>query len=142
MAARAKSTKSRDHELLSSTAPKRPVRVEVTQPFVPASMPDDPGPAPKACPDASPFAAQVQLPAKTGPPDSSPADDLLIGASRIAAFLFGSPHKRRAVYHLAEKGVLPAFKWGGVLVARKTTLLAFLADRERVALANLAIETD
>jgi hypothetical protein len=72
-------------------------------------------------------------------PDS-PADDLLVGASKISMFLFGTVGKRRAVYHLAEKGVLPGFKWGGQLVARKSTLLTFIADRERTALANLAPE--
>jgi hypothetical protein len=76
---------------------------------------------------------------KTGPP-ASPAEDLLIGASAISAFLYGTAKKRRAVYHLAEKGVLPGFKWGGVLVARKSTLLEFLATRERRALANIAAE--
>lgn len=80
-------------------------------------------------------AAQIGLPDKTGPP--SPATDLLIGASAISLFLYGSSAKRRQVYHLYEKGNLPGFRLGGLLVARKSTLLSFLEAKERTALANM-----
>jgi hypothetical protein len=129
-------------KLLETTASARPVATKTakaeTKVAVSASIVADPG-SPKASDDSSPRAAQVELPPPTGPPDTL-ADDLLVGAGAISQFLFGTAGRRRSVYHLSEKGVLPGFKWGGVLVARKSTLREFLAAREREALAGMPAE--
>ncbi|MGO4666585.1 DNA-binding protein [Bosea sp. 2RAB26] len=58
------------------------------------------------------------------------ASDILRGADAIAAFL-GLP--RRAVYHAASKGSLPVFRLGECILARKTTLLAWIVEQEQVA---------
>jgi hypothetical protein len=72
-----------------------------------------------------PQAPQVALPDSTGP-----QPDLLVGASAIAMFLFGSKQKRRAIYRLVEERKLPVFALGGTLYARRSTLLDFLAVLE------------
>ena len=56
-------------------------------------------------------------------------DDLLIGASAIAQFLFGSAKKRRKVYYLRDR--LPLFYLGSEIAGRKSTLTKFVADQER-----------
>jgi hypothetical protein len=61
--------------------------------------------------------------------------DLLRGADEIAQFMFGDPKERRRVYHLAENGSLPVFRLGSVVCARRTVLLAWIADQEAAALA-------
>lgn len=58
------------------------------------------------------------------------AGDMLRGADAIAEFLLGDPKKRRQVYHLAEKGNLPVFRLGQTLCARRSTLLAWIAEQE------------
>ncbi|MGJ0505760.1 MAG: DNA-binding protein [Methylocystis sp.] len=58
------------------------------------------------------------------------AGDVLDGADEIAVFLFGDPKKRRRVYHLIERGELPVFRLGAGIHARKSVLLAFIAERE------------
>jgi excisionase family DNA binding protein len=58
------------------------------------------------------------------------AADVLRGAVAIAAFL-GLP--RRAVYHAAAKNSLPVFRMGETILARKTTLLAWIAGQEQTA---------
>ena len=65
--------------------------------------------------------------------DPDLGDDLLDGATEIAAFLFKDPGKRRRVYHLNEIGQLPLFYLGGVLCGRKSTLTKHIADAERAA---------
>lgn len=55
------------------------------------------------------------------------SDDLLRGADAIAAFL-GMP--RRAVYHSVSKGHLPHFRIGETVCARKSTLMAWIAEQE------------
>jgi hypothetical protein len=60
--------------------------------------------------------------------------DLLQGADAIAKFLGCS---RRRVYHLGGKGGWPIFNDGsGKIMARKSALIAFIADREREAIAS------
>jgi len=59
------------------------------------------------------------------------ADDLLEGAEEIARFLFGSPDKRRRVYHLATRSDLPLFRLGEVICGRRSTLLAWIAQQEQ-----------
>jgi hypothetical protein len=133
-------TKAKKRTLLDTTAlapamaakTKAPKTAEI--PVVAAAEP-----VIEASDDGAPRTGPIELlPPKTGSP--SPAEDLLIGASAISEFLYGTSKKRRTVYYLAEIGALPAFRWGGQLTARKSTLLDFLATRERKALANLAAE--
>jgi hypothetical protein len=59
------------------------------------------------------------------------ADDLLEGAEEIARFIFGSPNKRRRVYHLAAHSGLPLFRLGEVICGRRSTLLAWIAEQEK-----------
>ena len=58
------------------------------------------------------------------------SDDLLRGADEIAEFMFGDPKKRRLVYHLVQKGCLPVFKFGAMLCARRSTLVASIEEKE------------
>jgi hypothetical protein len=64
--------------------------------------------------------------------------DILCGADQIADFMFGDPKERRRVYHLCEKGGLPVFKLGALIAARRTVLLAWIADQEQAAAATRA----
>lgn len=59
--------------------------------------------------------------------------DLLSGAESIARFMGVKP---RRVYHLAETQRLPVFRIGSTLCARRSTLLQWVEDMERVALAG------
>jgi hypothetical protein len=63
------------------------------------------------------------------------ADDLLRGANEIAMFIYGTDQDAdcRRVYHAASKHGLPTFKLGGVICARKSTILAWIEDQERAA---------
>jgi hypothetical protein len=81
-------------------------------------------------------------PAAALAPGATIAGDVLEGADQIAEFLFGDDpdplakrHRLRRVYRLtSEVGPadrLPVFKIGGLLFARKSTLLAWIAERER-----------
>jgi hypothetical protein len=63
--------------------------------------------------------------------DDCIADDLLEGAEEIARFMFGSPDKRRRVYHLAASSDLPLFRLGEVICGRRSTLLAWIAEQEK-----------
>lgn len=62
------------------------------------------------------------------------ADDIICGAAAIAKFLFGDPKQRNKIYYLAgplnpnEK--LPVFRLGATLCARRSTLVAWIAERE------------
>jgi hypothetical protein len=67
------------------------------------------------------------MPSVDGEPLSA---DLLEGGAAIAEFVFGDAKKRRQVYHLVEAGQLPAFYLGAILCARKSTILANIAERE------------
>ena len=55
-------------------------------------------------------------------------DDLLLGAEAISTFLFGTPKKRRKIYHLQKR--LPLFHMGNELAGRKSTLAKFVSDQE------------
>lgn len=59
------------------------------------------------------------------------ANDLLIGAYAIAEFLFGDRNKRRKVFHLAETSRLPVFRLGSRLCARRSVLMAWVAEQEQ-----------
>lgn len=63
------------------------------------------------------------------------ASDTLYGAAAVASFL-GLP--RRAVYHAVSTGRLPVFRIGETVAARKSTLLAWIAEQEQSARARRA----
>jgi hypothetical protein len=68
--------------------------------------------------------------------DRPEAVDLLDGSDEIAEFLYGDRKKRRKVYHLASetKGhKIPIFRMGSTICARRSTLLQWIADQEKVA---------
>lgn len=58
--------------------------------------------------------------------------DVLKGAAEIATFLLGSAARRREVYHLVEQGILPHFKLGSIICARRSTLTSWIARMEAV----------
>jgi hypothetical protein len=57
--------------------------------------------------------------------------DLLRGADTIAEFVFGNKAERRKIYHLAETSRLPVFRLGSVLCARRSVLMAWIAEQEK-----------
>lgn len=61
------------------------------------------------------------------------SSDILRGADQIAEFMFGDAKMRRQIYHLAEKKKLPHFRMGNILCARRSTLLAWIAEQEKAA---------
>jgi len=66
--------------------------------------------------------------AKASPPL---AGDILHGAHAIAEFLYGDRKFRRKVYHLVECGLIPFFKLGSNVCARKSVLLEWIGEQER-----------
>jgi hypothetical protein len=58
-------------------------------------------------------------------------DDVLRGADKVAEFLYGEPKKRRRVYFLVEQSGLPVFRDGNIICARKSRLLAWIAEQEQ-----------
>jgi hypothetical protein len=60
-------------------------------------------------------------------------EDLILGGKALAQFLFkdDSEKKRRKVYHMNERGLLPLFKVGPELAGRKSTLLRHIERGER-----------
>ena len=63
--------------------------------------------------------------------DNQPiAADILRGADEIAAFL---GLDRRAIYHAASRAKLPTFRVGAIICARRSTLLAWIAEQEKRA---------
>lgn len=69
--------------------------------------------------------------------DTELSADLLRGADEIAKFIFGDKRERRRIYYLAGEtksgAKLPVFRLGAVLCARKSTLMQWIAARERPA---------
>jgi hypothetical protein len=65
--------------------------------------------------------------------NASIANDLLKGADEIAAFIFGSRTKRRCVYHLVAHSRLPIFRLGDLICSRRSTLLAWITEQERLS---------
>ena len=57
-------------------------------------------------------------------------DDILHGAAELAEFLYGQQGRRRAIYHLIEKGQLPVFWLGSTICGRRSTLLAWIKEQE------------
>lgn len=62
--------------------------------------------------------------------------DLLHGADEIAAFLLGNAKKRRQIYHLVASGVLPHFKLGATICARRKTLRAWIDQEEAASITT------
>ena len=67
-------------------------------------------------------------PEKLKPPPL--ADDLLEGAAAIAEWTFGDRRHVRRVYHLSNASRFPFFRFAGQLCARKSVVLAWLAEQE------------
>jgi hypothetical protein len=65
------------------------------------------------------------------------ADDLLRGADEIAKFL--GLQCRRKVYYLAACTRIPVFRLGSQLCARRSVLLAWIAEQESRALPGMAL---
>ncbi|TXN75098.1 helix-turn-helix domain-containing protein [Methylobacterium sp. WL18] len=63
------------------------------------------------------------------------AGDMIEGAGPIAKFLFGAQDAkaRRKIYHIIEHHDFPSFKIGGKIFARRTAILAWVAEKERHA---------
>lgn len=78
-----------------------------------------------------------------GPPLESRglSEDLLRGADEISDFVFGDKAQRRKIYHLAETSRLPVFRLGSVLCARRSVLMAWIAEQEQRALRGNAANT-
>lgn len=55
------------------------------------------------------------------------AGDLLMGANAIAAHLGITP---RQTYRLVYDGLIPTFKLGGTVAARRSSLMRWLAEQE------------
>lgn len=72
------------------------------------------------------------------------AEDLLRGAAEISEFFYGDSSRanRRRIYHLAEQGKLPAFRMGGILCARQSTLINYVERQERQAIAVVEAEIE
>jgi len=85
----------------------------------------DSDPKARAMPETRPDEAAT-------PAQTPLCDDILRGADEIARFVFGDAKHRRKVYYLTgdAKHGLPYFKLGSVICARKSTLLAWIADQE------------
>ena len=64
--------------------------------------------------------------------DNPPVGDLLLGAGAIAKFLGIT---RRQTYRLIYDEVVPSFKAGGTVAARKSSLTAWMAAQEGRAAA-------
>lgn len=71
------------------------------------------------------------IPETPGAPDSDESLDLMIGAERIAMFMFKNPEETRQVYHIWKSHGLPAFKVGNALWARKKSIVNWIRERER-----------
>lgn len=57
-------------------------------------------------------------------------EDILCGADKIAEFVFGDARLRRRVYHLTNQKVLPVFRIGTQLCARRSTLMKWIEGQE------------
>lgn len=57
--------------------------------------------------------------------------EVLRGAAEISKFTFGNSKHRRQIYHLTDHHGFPAFKVGNTLYARRSTIQAWLTDKEK-----------
>lgn len=58
-------------------------------------------------------------------------DEILYGADAIATFLLGDRKLRRRIYDLVEEHLLPVFRIGANICARKSVLLRWIEAQER-----------
>lgn len=70
--------------------------------------------------------------------DKDLKDDLIVGATALAEYIFGDPKQRRRIYYLAEIGALPLFNIGASLAGRKSTLAHHIEKKERAGLKQPA----
>lgn len=65
------------------------------------------------------------------------ADDLIVGAAKIARFIYGSdePRFQRRIFYRCSvaKLRLPHFRLGNQIAARRSTLIAWIAQQENFA---------
>lgn len=59
------------------------------------------------------------------------ADDLLDGADRVAAFVWGPGTHPRRLYRAMATSSIPVFRLGGRLCARRSSLHAWVRDLEQ-----------
>lgn len=70
-------------------------------------------------------------------PTQNLSDDLLQGADEIATFIYGArseemtPALRRRVYTAIDRKEIPAFKIGGIVHARRSSILKAIEAREK-----------
>jgi hypothetical protein len=68
------------------------------------------------------------------------AHDWIAGAGKIGDYLFPDipdPRaRRRKVYHLIDRGLLPVVKLGGCIRARRSRLRQYIIERENASLSN------
>lgn len=62
--------------------------------------------------------------------DNTQPGDLLIGAKAVAKSLGITP---RQLYHLIEKGLIPTFRLGASVAARRSSLTKWMEEQERAA---------
>lgn len=68
------------------------------------------------------------------------AADILKGAASIAAFLLGSPSRRREIYYLVERRGLPVFRLGAMICARRSTLMDWMARQEIMSATQSVVQ--
>ncbi len=68
-------------------------------------------------------------------PPSPLSDDLIEGAEGIAEEMFGDRKEKRKVYRLVSEvkpeDRLPVFRLGAIICIRRSTLFAWISERER-----------
>ncbi|WP_159005708.1 helix-turn-helix domain-containing protein [Bradyrhizobium sp. S69] len=57
--------------------------------------------------------------------------DILYGADEIAEFMRGKKKFRRSIYNLVRADRIPYFRIGNTICARRSVLLAWIAEQER-----------
>jgi hypothetical protein len=70
-------------------------------------------------------------------PEYPLSKDVLRGAGEIAEFVFGAKNRKRKVYYLAARDILPVFRVGSMLCARKSTLTDWIVAMECTRSQNL-----
>lgn len=71
----------------------------------------------------------------TESPPPSQSLDLLIGADKIAEYIYGDAKLRKRIYHLADNRAIPTFRLGNMLCARRSTIVQWIIKQERMATA-------
>lgn len=66
------------------------------------------------------------------------ATDILRGGDAIAEFIYGDPVRKRSIYHLVRTAQLPVFRLGNVICARRSALIAWIAEQEQAGVGRAA----